>query len=99
MTTINYPTGSDNVERRDDGPRMTRERAEEYVAAEREAVRQDIIRCHLNAACNAIKAVPIELVDSAYIGQVLDTLACRAQEAQLVEEAELIEILACEVTP
>lgn len=89
----------DNVERRESEPRLTREQAEEYAAAEREALRQDVIRNHLNAACNAIKAVPIELVDSAYIGQVLDTLASRAQEAQLVEQAELIEILSCEVTP
>lgn len=89
----------DYVERRESEPRLTREQAEEYVAAEREAVRQDVIRNHLNAACNAIKAMPLELVTSEYIGQVLNTLASKAQEARMPELAEQLDILADEVTP
>jgi hypothetical protein len=87
----------DNVERRESYPRLTREQAEEYVAAEREAVRQDVIRNHLNAACNAIKAVPLELVTPEYIDSVLRSLSCRAMEAQLPELSEAIECFADEV--
>lgn len=58
---------------------------------------QDAYEHHVNDACRAIQAMPLGLVDSAYIGQVLSTLACKATEAMLPEVAESLDVLADEV--
>lgn len=86
-----------NIERRDDGPRLTRDQAEEAHWAQVDADRAAAYEHHINAACRAIQQTPVSMVTSAYIGQVLSTLGCKAQEAMLPEVAESIEILAMEV--
>lgn len=87
----------DNVERRDDGPRLTQSQAEDAYWAQVDADRAAAYEHHINAACRAIQQTPVSLVTSAYIGQVLSTLGCKAQEAMLPEVAESLEILADEV--
>lgn len=59
----------------------------------------DAYQRHVNAACAAIRAIPFQMVDAAYIGQVLDTLSCKAAEALLNEIADELSVMACEVTP
>lgn len=89
----------DNVERRESCPVLSAQQMDDALDAERRAENEAAYEHHINAACAAIQKTPFSLVTPAYIGQVLDTLACKAQEAHLVETGELIEILACEVTP
>lgn len=88
-----------HCERRDDGPRLTREQAEEAHWAQVDADRGAAYEHHINAACRAIQQTPVSMVTSAYIGQVLSTLACKAVEAKLPEIADELDVLACEVTP
>lgn len=89
----------DNVERRDSGPILTREQMEEERCAQRRADEQAAYEHHINEACAAIQKTPYSLVTRDFIGQVLDTLACKAQEAKLFDECEAIELLSLEVTP
>lgn len=89
----------DNVERRESCPRLSPQQVDEVLDAERQAENKAAYEHHINAACAAIQKTPFSLVTPAFIGQVLDALACKAQEAHLVETGELIEILSCEVTP
>lgn len=86
-----------NVERRDDGPLLTRDQADDAHWAQVDADRAAAYEHHINDACRSIQQTPFHLVDSAFIGQVLSTLGCKAQEAMLPEVAESIEILAMEV--
>lgn len=89
----------DNVERRESCPRLSPRQVDEALDAERRAENEAAYEHHINAACAAIQQTPFSLVTPAYIGQVLDTLACKAQEAHLPEVGESLEILSCEVTP
>ncbi|WP_137921664.1 hypothetical protein [Hydrogenophaga sp. 2FB] len=89
----------DNVERRESWPRLTPQQVDDALDAERAAANAEAYEHHINAACAAIQHTPFALVTPAYIGQVLDTLACKAQEAHLPELCESLEVLSCEVTP
>ena len=88
-----------NIERRDDGPRLTRDQADAAHWAQVEADNAAAYEHHINAACRAIQQTPVAMVTSAYIGQVLSTLACKAVAAGLPEIAEDLEILETEITP
>lgn len=80
----------DNVERRDSDPH----------AYSRQFDRgPDMYEHHINDACRAIQQTPFRLVDAAFIGQILSTLACKAHEATLNEIADELDVIACEVTP
>lgn len=89
----------DNVERRESTPRLSSQQQDDALDAERQAQFDQAYEHHINAACAAIQKTPYSLVTATFIGQVLDTLACKAQEARMPEVCELIEILSCEVTP
>lgn len=89
----------DNVERRESCPRLSPQQVDEALDAERRAENEAAYEHHINAACTAIQRTPFDLVTPAFIGSVLNTLACKAQEAHLPEVCESLEILADEVTP
>lgn len=78
---ILYP----NVERRDDGPRLTQSQADEAHWAQVEADSAAAYEHHINDACRAIQQTPFHLVDSAFIGQVLASLSSKAAEAGIEE--------------
>lgn len=59
----------------------------------------EIYTAHRNKVCAAIQAMPRDMVDADYIGQVLSTLSCKAAEALLNEIADELCVIACEVTP
>lgn len=90
---------TDTIERRDDGPRLSCHQADEAHWAQVEADSAAAYEHHINDACRAIQQTPFHLVDAAFIGQVLSTLACKAVEANLPEIAEDLEILETEITP
>lgn len=80
----------DHVERRDSDPHAYSRQFDNGP---------DMYEHHINDACRAIQQTPFHLVDSAFIGQVLSTLACKAVEASLPEIADELDVLACEVQP
>ena len=44
----------------------------------------------VNAACKAIRAMPIALVTGEYIAQILATLSCKATEAGMDRESDVL---------
>ena len=50
----------------------------------------DIYTDLVNAACKAIRAMPISLVTSEYIAQILATLSCKATEAGMDRESDVL---------
>ena len=44
----------------------------------------------VNAACKAIRAMPIALVTGEYIAQILATLSCKASEAGMDRESDVL---------
>lgn len=89
----------DNVERRESFPRLSRQEMDDALDAERRAETAAAYEHHINTACTAIQRTPFSLVTPAFIGQILNTLATKATEAQMPEAAELLDILADEVAP
>jgi hypothetical protein len=90
---MNYP----NYERRE----------RQYNREELEAMHdQDLRDMHegeyqraVNAACHAIRMMPMEAVTPKVISQLLSTIECAAIVANLDEVAESVGILALEVAP
>lgn len=89
----------DYVERRESEPRLSRQQMDDALDEERQARLKDAYDHHLRVARTAIQTTPIDLVTPAFIGAVLDTLGCKAIEANMPEVGEEIEVLACKVTP
>ncbi len=87
----------DNVERRESYPRLSRQEMDDALDAERQAEAKAAYEHHINTACTAIQRMPFSLVTPAFIGQILNTLATKATEAQMPEVAESLDILADEV--
>lgn len=90
---------TDTVERQYTEPRL--QAFEQVDKANADALWQahDVYTAHTNRVCAAIQAMPREMVDRAYIGQVLDVLSCKAAEGLLNEIADELAVIACEVTP
>ena len=88
-----------NIERRDSAPRLQAFEQVDQANADAAWEQHEAYQRHVNAACAAIRAMPFAMVDAAYIGQVLDTLSCKAAEGGLVDVAEEIAVLATGVTP
>ena len=88
-----------NVERRNDGPRMTESMVDQERDLDQQWAWEQAREHHIGDACRAIRMTPFRLVDAAFIGQVLSTLACKAHEATLNEIADELDVIACEVTP
>ncbi|MGV3727760.1 hypothetical protein [Hydrogenophaga sp.] len=89
----------ENVERRESYPRLSRQEMDDALDAERQAETRAAYEHHINTACTAIQRTPFSLVTPAFIGQILNTLATKATEAQMPEVAESLDILADEVAP
>ena len=79
-----------NIERRD-SRRETRDQAEDRADAEARYEAEEHRTALLNAACHAIRSMPIDMVDSAYITQILDTLAAKAAQAKLDKVCDALD--------
>ena len=88
MNTLNYPTGSDNVERRDSDP---------HAYSRQFDPGPDMYEHHINDACRAIQQTPFSLVTNSYIHHVLSALESKAMEANLVELADKVGCVAAEI--
>ncbi|MGL5117568.1 MAG: hypothetical protein ACRC7C_19825 [Beijerinckiaceae bacterium] len=87
------------LERTESAPRL--QAFEQVDKANEDALweRREAYTAHRNKVCAAIQAMPRDMVDADYIGQVLSTLSCKAAEALLNEIADELCVIACEVTP
>ena len=50
----------------------------------------DIYTALVSQACKAIRAMPISLVTGEYIAQILATLSCKASEAGMDRESDVL---------
>lgn len=89
---------SDNVERRESEPRMSRQAADDHFYAQRDAEAKAHYERLLGEAGAAIRALPYEFVTGNAIGTLLNVLSIKAMQAMLPEVAESLDILADEVT-
>lgn len=87
----------DHVERRESCRSETRYEAEERRDLEDRHADQEQYTAQLNAACHAIRSMPIRLVDSAFITQVLNTLSSKAFEANMMDVVDSLDSCAIEV--
>ena len=74
----------DNVERRDSGP------AHLDKTAGASCCNSDLYDLLVNKACQAIRAMPIRMVTGEYIAQILATLSCKATEAGMDRESDVL---------
>ena len=73
----------DNIERRDSGPAHLDKTA---AGNDDAAIYTDLV----TAACKAIRAMPISMVTGEYIAQILATLSCKATEAGMDRESDVL---------
>lgn len=92
------PQSEVHVERRESEPRMSAAQADELSDLQRDYDNRMAYEHCLNEACQAIKAMPFELVDSAFIGKLLSEIADKARinEPEIADE---LDVIAFEVTP
>jgi hypothetical protein len=84
----------DNVERRDNEPRYSREDRADFEARYEADQQRTAL---LNAACHAIRSMPLESVDSEFIVQILDTLADKAAAAKMDKVCDALDAANAEI--
>lgn len=87
-----------NVERRDEGPRLSRQQAEEERYAEIERIERENYERLLGEAGSAIRALPYDMVTNETIASLVNNVSAKANQAKLYKTVELLDILESEIS-